>query len=213
MARLKKPLHYIEELRSKAATQGLGQTLRRKYARWTRSLQLKDFLDFIEVIERNRDKIGAAQFFGKFRAYSFEEYVYRLIEAKVSLPESLRVYWGGRCLVWRDKGQEYCMEVDVAVGREAGGLVDPSVVVDAKMELDASRLKVALASFALIRRWNPKVKCFLVYVKKMVNRALLGLSKHWVDGIYNFSLEASEVQAFVRSVQEALIPRHQTKTK
>jgi len=204
MVRLKKPACYIEELCSQRATQKVGKLLRKKYSEWTLNLGLKDFLDFIETIRENKDDIGAAQFFGKFRAYSFEEYVYRLIKARVPLPRNLEVYWGEKCLVWKDGGREYGMEVDVTAGRETGGFVAPVVAVDTKVELDASRLKTALASFTLLKDWNPKVKCFLVYVEEKVDQVLLQLSKRWVDGAYNFGLGASEVQAFLESVRRAL---------
>jgi len=204
MTRLKKPIDYIKELSSKKATKNLGRLLLKEYLKWSGSLRLKDFLKFMKTIQDNKDAIGVAQFFGKFRAYSFEEYVYCLIKARVPLPGSARVYWSERCLVWRDGKHEYGVEVDVAIGEKNNEFVDPVVVVDTKVELDASRLKTALASFVIVKNWNPRVKCFLVYLEEKVDRALLQLTKSWIDGFYNFSQEVNEVKAFLESVKEAL---------
>jgi len=123
MSRLKKPVDYVNMLRLNPIREKreLGENLHRQYQRWTQSLRLKDLLGFIQTIQEGRDQIGAAQLFGKFRAYSLEEFVYRLIRARVSMPEPLGVYWGEKCLIWRGSGREYGMEVDVLVGKNSMG--------------------------------------------------------------------------------------------
>lgn len=204
MARVKMPIDYIEKISSKEETKELGQLLREQYLKWSRSLRLKDFLRFMKTIQDNKDSIGVAQLFGKFRAYSFEEYVYRLIVAKVLLPKNLRAYWCEKCLIWRNRKQAYGTEIDIAIGKKRGEFVDPVVVVEVKVELDASRLKTALASFVIIKNWNPKAKCFLVYLEKKVDQSLLELTKSWIDGIYNFSQGTNQVEAFLGFIKEAL---------
>ena len=161
-------------------------------------------LEFVRKIQDNRDKIGIAQLFGKFRAYSFEEFVYRLIQSEVEVPRTLGLYWGEKCLVWKDSDKEYGMEIDILIGKKLNRFIKPVVVVDAKVELDASRLKTALASFLILKRHNPKVKCFLVYMIGEVHPLLVELTEPWIDGIYQFNEEKDETVVFVKSVQAAI---------
>ena len=206
MARFKKPINYVNELRlnPNPNLRKVGETLQKQYGQWTESLSLEHLLNFVNTIQENRGKIGAPQLFGKFRAYSLEEYVYRLIQANVSIPKSLNVYWGEKCLVWKGHGQQYGMEQDILIGEKLHQFIKPAVAVDAKVELDASRLKTALASFLLLKRHNPKVKCFLVYMLSEIYPLLSELTKPWIDGIYQFSQEKDETTIFIKSVQEAL---------
>ncbi|MEM3796816.1 MAG: hypothetical protein QXD34_00655 [Candidatus Bathyarchaeia archaeon] len=199
MARIKKAIDYINELcESKNEKQrALGETLRAQYKRWTETLTLEDFLKFSETIMENKAEIGAAQFFGKFRAYAFEEYIYRILKAKIHIEKPLEIFWAEKCLVWREKGKEYAMEFDVSIGTCKGELVDPMIVLDAKVELDSSRLKTAIASFAILKKWKPEAKCIVAYVKRELDDNLLKLARNWADGVFQFSLENNETEAFL----------------
>jgi hypothetical protein len=203
----KKTVDYINELRFGSDQEKcvLGENLLRQYKGWTRSLRLKDLLDFLNCIQDNKEKIGAAQFFGKFRAFSFEEFIYRLLKTKLDIPRRLQVFWGEKCLIWKEDTQHYGIEVDIAVGRKLDGFIKPAVAVDAKVELDAARLKTALASVLLVKRLNPKTKCFIVYIRKEVNNLLLNAANTWIDGIFQFSLERDESDNFLTLVQNATL--------
>ncbi len=165
---------------------------------------MKSLLNFLKAIEENKDEIGVAQLFGKFRAYSFEEFVYRLIQAEVSFPKPLGVYWGEKCLIWEGAGRKYGMEFDVIVGKELDGFVKPIVAIDAKVELDSSRLKTSLASFLLLKQRSQNAKCFLVYILAEIDPLLLNLTKPWIDEIFQFSLERDETRSFIEAVQNAI---------
>jgi len=206
MTKIKKPIDYINTLRfsSDSETRGLGEALHKKYLQWTQSLNLNNLIDFLKAIQENRERIGVAQLFGKFRAYSFEEFVYRLVQTKVSVPKELSLYWGEKCLIWKEGGQISGTELDVLVGRKIDDFVDAVIAVDAKVELDASRLKTTLSSFILLKRWNPDVKCFLVYMLREINPLLLKLTKPWVDETYHLGPEKDETLAFIKSVQDAV---------
>jgi hypothetical protein len=204
VSRIKKAVDYINELLSSDSEkkQLLGKELKLQYAKWIETLNLQDFLAFAKLIQDNKNEIGAAQFFGKFRAYAFEEYLYRLLQTKISLPEHFQIFWGEKCLVWRKNGIDYAMEFDVAIGKKINGFIEPKIVFDAKVELDSARLKTALASFAILKHWNTKVKCLLVYVVKDVDSALLELAGHWVDGIFCLSLEKDETKTLLDYVSK-----------
>ncbi|MGC8895876.1 MAG: hypothetical protein ACP5LB_03775 [Candidatus Bathyarchaeia archaeon] len=197
--RVKKTVDYINELRlsDNEEKRLLGNKLAVQYAKWTKTLNLQDFLDFTKFIQENKAEIGVAQFFGKFRAYAFEEYIYHLLQAKIRLPKRLKIFWGEKCLVWRKEDESYAMEFDVSIGKKMNGLVEPTIVFDAKVELDSARLKTALASFVILKRWNSDVKCLLVYVVKNVDSALLELANHWIDGVFRLSLEKDETRALL----------------
>lgn len=199
MSRIKKAVDYINELLSSDSEkkQLLGKELKLQYAKWIKTLNLQDFLAFTQLIQENKNEIGTAQFFGKFRAYAFEEYIYRLLQAKTRLPKPLQIFWGEKCLVWRRNGKEYAMEFDVAIGKKAKGLVEPKIVFDAKVELDSARLKTALASFVILKNWNTKVKCLLVYMVKDVDSFLIDLASYWVDELFRLSLEKDETKALL----------------
>ena len=204
LTRLKKPINYIEELLKKPETRTLGEKLQRKYHKWIKSLKIEDFCSFINLIEENKQLIGVAQFFGKFRAYSLEEYVYRLLREKCHIPERLGIYWGEKCLISKSNKAEYCMEADIIIGEKLGDCVKPRIVVDAKVELDASRLKTAIGTFMLIKQAHPNVKCFLVYLKRELNNILLHLASPWVDGIHCLHPKLDETRLFIESVQSCI---------
>ncbi|MEM3699288.1 MAG: hypothetical protein QXL57_00235 [Candidatus Bathyarchaeia archaeon] len=206
MSRIKKAIDYINELSSSnnQKKQLLGKELAVKYAKWTKTLNLQDILTFVKIIKDNKTEIGAAQFFGKFRAYAFEEYIYRLLQAKVCLPKPLQIFWGEKCLVWQKGDEGYAMEFDVAIGEKAKDVVEPKIVFDAKLELDSARLKTALASFAILKRWNAEVKCLLAYMVKDVNAALMKLAHYWVDGLFCLSLEKDETKALLDYVSKCI---------
>jgi len=202
MARLKKPINYIEELLRRPETKILGEKLQKQYYTWIKNLKIEDFYSFIDLIEENKQVIGAAQFFGKFRAYSLEEYVYRLLRERCCMPESLEIYWGEKCLISKSDNAEYCMESDIIVGEKLDCCIKPKIVVDAKVELDASRFKTAIGTFMLIKQAHPNVKCFLVYLKRELNNILLRLANPWIDGIHCFHPKLDETELFIESVQD-----------
>lgn len=206
MTRVKKAINYINDLRlSREETRrGLGKLLLLKYEKWTKTLSLKAFLDFNDFVMKNKTEIGAAQFFGKFRAYAFEEYVYRLLKERVCINKPLGLFWGEKCPIWSNDGKSYAIEFDISIGRKAKGFVEPLMVFDAKVELDSARLKTALASFTMLKHWNPKVRCVLVYVTRELDEALLKLAKNWAEAIFQFSLENDETEAFIGYVAGCL---------
>jgi hypothetical protein len=204
VSRIKKAVDYINELLSSDSEkkQLLGKELKLQYAKWIKTLKVQDFLAFTKLIQDNKNEIGAAQFFGKFRAYAFEEYLYRLLQTKIRFPESLQIFWGEKCLVWRKGEKRYAMEFDISIGKKTNGFIEPNIVFDAKVELDSARLKTALASFTILKRWNSEVKCLLVYVVNDLDSALLELASHWIDGVFRLSLEKDETKALLDYVSK-----------
>lgn len=206
LPRIKRATDYIEALRlSKEKTKStLGEELKHSYSKWSKTLNLQDFLQFLEKIKENKNAIGVPQFFGKFRAYAFEEYVYRLVNARANIPEHLQTFWGEKCIVWREGKNEHAIEFDVSIGTKANGFVEPKMVFEAKVELDAARLKTALASFAILKRWNPKTKCVLVYLIKDFDAVLIKLAENWIDDAFHFSVKDNNLGNFIAFVNKNL---------
>ncbi|MEM2994446.1 MAG: hypothetical protein QXI91_00300 [Candidatus Bathyarchaeia archaeon] len=202
MPRIKRAIDYIKalSLSENFEKQLLGNKLESQYIEWTKTLSLQDFLTFNKTIQENRALIGAAQFFGKFRAYAFEEYVYRLLQTKICIPKPLQLFWGEKCLVWK----KYAMEFDVVIGVKTNLFVKPTMVFDAKIELDSARLKTALAPFVILKNWNSKAKCFLIYIVREVDSAFLELAKNWIDGIFQFSSKNDETDTFINCIADLL---------
>lgn len=182
----------------------IGETLKAQYEKWTKTLALKDFLEFNEIIMVNKTEIGVAQFFGKFRAYSFEEYIYRLLEEKIHIKKPLKLFWGEKCLVWQKAEKNYGMEFDISIGVKINNFVDPTIVFDGKIELDSSRLKTTLASFAMLKKWKTEAKCVIVYVTRELDNNLLEMAKDWTDGMFQFNLKNDETTAFLNYVADCL---------
>ncbi|MEM3730721.1 MAG: hypothetical protein QW667_00865 [Candidatus Bathyarchaeia archaeon] len=206
MPREKKAVDYIRALCSSHVEKksALGEMLKTHYEDWVNSLDLYAFLKFVETIYENKAEIGAAQFFGKFRAYAFEEYIYRLLKSRVHVPDALQIFWGEKCLVWKGGKGKYLMEFDISIGKKVEDYVEPSIVFDAKVELDSARLKIAVASFAILKKWKPNVKCVVAYIVKEVDSALLKLAWPWVDGIFQFDAKNNESEAFTKFVVKCL---------
>lgn len=204
MTRLRKPADYISELSASSIEKRrvIGNILHASYEKWKRTLALGDFLEFIDLIKRNKADIGVAQFFGKFRAYAFEEYIYSLLQKKARFPSRMELFWGEKCLI--QSGKPYALEFDVSVGNRRGRFVDPFMVCEAKVELDSARFKTALASFAILKRWRPEAKCILAYINKEVDDTLLELAKHWVDAAFQLSPENNQVKELLEYVTEVL---------
>ncbi|MBC7130026.1 hypothetical protein H5T51_02245 [Candidatus Bathyarchaeota archaeon] len=206
MVRIKKTIDYINVLcRSEMAERRLlGENLKRQYAKWVSTLDFDDFSAFADVIMRNRKLIGAAQLFGKFRAYALEEYLYRLLKKRCKIQQPLDVFWGEKCLVLRNDGKAYGIEFDVSVGAKNGAYVDPLLVIDAKMELDSARLKTSLGSFVIMKNYKPGVYCVIVYVVEELDAVLLRLAGNWVNAFFQLTLKNGNVENLVNYVNSCL---------
>lgn len=207
MTRQKKTVDYINELCSSNSQRKrkIGRKLKGLYTVWIETLEPPPFLRFLEYIQQTKEQIGPAQFFGKFRAYSFEEYVYHLLKRRVLVSGPLDVFWGKQVGVSVENSEEvYGIEVDITIGTLRESFVVPEIVVEAKVELDASRLKTALATFMLVKTRYMTARCFLVYVNQELNPALFNLSRKWVDGAFKFNTKGEDIAKFVKAVQKAL---------
>lgn len=198
--RYARSITYIEKLLKSRYARGVnaGERLLRAYESWKETLSIGDFLYFLKLIQCDlKEDImfslkGMIQMIGQFRAYSFEEFIIDLIGRELKkLNKSFEVLWNERLPIWRFSfNREYFAAFDVSVIRRVGGEgVVPLIVVEAKVDVDAPRLKTVLFNFTLLKNIYSNVKSVLVYVNWNADRILVDLAEEFLDAVFNFSSE------------------------
>ena len=202
-----KPIDYIRLLKNSNISElvDIGEELESLYFKWKKSLEINDVIDFIEAIEEKyahaiEEGLGRMpQSIGQFRAYSLEEYLYD-ITSKV-LKDNYSVLWNEKIPVWNE-GFEYGIAQDIVI---ADKNLNPLVVVEAKVEVDAQRLKAVLMNFSLLKM-TKKPKCALVYVRWNADEKLKFISKKIaVDEIFDFNRNSGEVERYKNWLKVVLL--------
>jgi hypothetical protein len=206
--RRRKALNYIERLMMH--DYGLGVRLRESYNRWIETLSIDDFNRFLDLIYEFRGDImrnmgGLIQMIGQFRAYSLEEYVYQVVRRRVRVPVGMGIYWNDDVVVWRLNSYIYTVKFDVLIGSKNDRYVDPSIIVEAKVEVDAPRLKNVFMNFTLAKMLKPNVKTILVYVKWNASQILKSIMSKYINGVYRFGYGCmDDVDMFVEYLNKHL---------
>jgi len=187
--RRRKALSYIEKLMMHDYR--LGVKLRESYNQWIETLNIDDFNRFLDLIYEFRENImrstgGLMQMIGQFRAYSLEEYVYQVIRRRVRVPVGMDVYWNDDVVVWRINSYVYTVRFDLLIGSKNNKYVDPSIIVEAKVEVDAPRLKNVFMNFTLAKFLKPNVETILVYVRWNASQALKSITLKYINKVYWF---------------------------
>jgi len=187
--RRRKALSYIEKLMMHDYR--LGVKLRESYNQWIETLNIDDFNRFLDLIYEFRENImrstgGLIQMIGQFRAYSLEEYVYQVIRRRVRVPVGMDVYWNDDVVVWRINSYVYTVRFDLLIGSKNNKYVDPSIIVEAKVEVDAPRLKNVFMNFTLAKFLKPNVETILVYVRWNASQALKSITLKYINKVYWF---------------------------
>ncbi len=184
-----------------------GLELEELYFKWKKSRDISDLVDFIEAIEEKyawalkRGLGRMPQSVGQFRAYALEEYIYDITVQ--ALGSGYEILWNEKIPVW-EKDFEYSIAQDLAVMDRSGRL---KAVVEAKVEVDAQRLKAVLMNFSLLKM-SKNPSCAIVYVRWNADEKLKFLSKKLcVDEIFDFNRNKSEVERYkewIRRVSTSL---------
>jgi len=187
--RRRKALNYIEKLMMHDYE--LGVKLRESYNQWIETLSIDDFNRFLNLIYEFRENImrstgGLMQMIGQFRAYSLEEYVYQVIRRRVRVPVGMDVYWNDDVVVWRINSYVYTVRFDLLIGSKNNRYVDPLIIVEAKVEVDAPRLKNVFMNFTLAKILKPNVETILVYVRWNASQTLKSITLKYVNKVYWF---------------------------
>ena len=150
--KFKKTLDYLHEIEK--VDSRLYVKLLKDYQGWSRSLEWNYFQDFMEIVEVEGSKLGLPQYYGKLRAVALEEYIYNML-----LKAGFKPLW--KPII---KIGELKITPDIIVGEK---------VVECKVELDASRLKVALGEYLLLKTLTQLKEYILIYYKKELSNPLL----------------------------------------
>ena|GEM_PF-386136 len=205
-------IDYIKKLMSSGDEDGAkaGEDLFELYLKWKETLELNDFLTFVDLIQnRWKDTImrvlkGMPQMIGQFRAFSFEEYLVDVIRSKLK-PErrGFRILWNEKLLIWRGGGREYRAALDIVLSRAEGYGEVPVVAIEAKIDVDAPRLRAVMLNFEMLRKVYPEVKTALVYLYWNADEILKDIARMFIDELFNFTSKR-HVPAFLEFVNSAL---------
>lgn len=206
--RRKKAIDYINQLMG--SNYELGVKLKESYDRWVNTLNIDDLNSFLELIYEFRGDImkglnGLLQMIGQFRAYSLEEYVYRLIKRGVKLTGGLDVYWNDDVVIWKFDKDVYAIRFDVLIGSKSNRYVEPITIVETKVEVDAPRLKSVFTNFALVKMLKPNVRTLLIYVKWNAAKLLKPITLKYADKLYWFGAGCMDnVNEFVKYLNQTI---------
>lgn len=165
----KKFSDYLNELPSDQ----LSSLLERKYNFLREGLELNALKELMEILEERGPSLGLPQYYGKMRAVLFEEYVFLYILKH--LRGEFRAQWRPRLQLLK----EFEVRPDICVfkGNEV------CAIIECKVELDASRLKVALGDYLILSRLLNLKNFILVYYKVELSKGLLDLGRSLITGI------------------------------
>jgi len=206
--RRKKTVNYIEQIAK--YDYKLGGKLRESYSRWIETLSIDDFNDFLDLIYEFKEDIMRGlgrllQTIGQFRAYSLEEYIYQLIRRRVRIPRSMDVYWNEDVAIWKLNSYTYTVRFDILIGSKNNKYVEPAIIVEAKVEVDAPRLKNVFMNFILAKTLKPNVKTILVYVNWNASQILKYITLKYVDRLYWFGSGCiGSVDEFIDYLNQAI---------
>ncbi len=202
-------INYLDRLRhaiTNSRDKLVLEELLSSYNKWKKSLSIIDFLNFMDIIQYKwKDVImrllkGYPQTLGQFRAFSFEEFIRDLIEQRILRASSnIRVGWNEKVLVWRRGNEEYYSAFDLVIYKS----MEPIIVVEAKVDVDAPRLRAFLLNSLLLKRIYNRVYTVLVYLNWKADEILKWLAKDFIDEIFNFKRE-SEVKLFMDYIKSLI---------
>lgn len=193
------PQKYIQRLLSSRAHE-IGVKLQKLHERWMKTLKLNHFLEYLDEIQANSRIIqealgGLPQMIGQFRSYSLEQFI--ILNLSKITPDSMRICWNEDIPIWHSG---YSMKFDVYITPKEK--LKPIVAVEAKIDVDAPRLKAAILNFLLLKKIYPYCKCLLVYVNWNASQQLMEISQIALDGIYEFSWRKNMLENFLSNVNK-----------
>ena len=140
---------------------------------------------------------GYPQTIGQFRAFSFEEYLRDLIDKQIlSNYKDFRILWNEKFLVWTKHNMKYYSAFDIAICRNEF----PIIVIEAKIDVDAPRLRAFMLNSFLFKKVYRKSRTILIYVNWNADELLKHLAKEFIDELFDFKFE-DQVKEFISYVK------------
>lgn len=216
MARLTTALTYINRLLASKDPDGVlvGKELLKQYRKWRQTLALSDFYTFFTSInERYKSVIlrvlrGFPQLIGQFRAFALEEYIRELLVRRVGIPEN-RMFWNHDIVIWRSPTYGVkTAKFDLVIGDHYRQRTVPRILVEAKIDVDAQRLRAAILAFLLARRQYPRASTFLIYIFWNADPIWFEMASTAFDHIFCFHPDRNQVSAFLREVKRVVRGAH-----
>lgn len=155
---MKTSLDYINELDNPL----VRQKIRDLYSKTMRTLSVSDLSLLLSTIKKLVN--SSAQYVGKFRSTIFEEYVFNLIKREL---RELKVIRQAELSL-----NSYNCKVDIAVFKNSKLLM----VLETKVDLDASRLKMALGELSIVKLYYTDAIYLIVYYDKTISEDLIRIA-------------------------------------
>lgn len=125
------------------------------YRLWSEKLDVKELINFLNISSLAGRKLGKySQWIGRMRSIALEEFLYLLLVER---------YGGEHRVVWNQPMPisdplPYRVTPDIVIQSD-----EKLVVVEAKVEVDAQRLKALLWDIMILKMNYPKLWAILVY--------------------------------------------------
>ncbi len=182
-----------------------SKKLKVEYERFKSTLKVEDFDRFLDLILQNSNVImkalgGLPQLIGQFRAFSLEEYVLELLVRRVGVERKF-IFWNDDVAIWKEGGETCKMKFDIVIGRKIKNEIHPVLTVEAKVDVDAPRLKASIFEALMVKRLHKDCKCLLVYVSWNADKIWHRIAMTGFDGIYQFYSSQDDVERFVRDIK------------
>ncbi len=199
---------YIDRLLESGSPEAvkIGRKLKLGYERFKTTLKVEDFSRFLDLVLQNSNIImrslgGLPQLIGQFRAFSLEEYVLELLARKAGV-ERRDIFWNEDVIIWKRSGEICKMKFDIVVGHKMKGTVHPFVTVEAKVDVDAPRLKASIFEALMVKRLYKGCKCLLTYVGWHASEIWYEIAKiAGFDGVYKLYGSDEEVERFIEDAR------------
>ncbi|GEM_PF-6927174 len=171
----------------------LPEDLRRRmiehYKTLIKKLDERILADFLLEILKLSERGYTAQYIGKFRSTIFEEYVVlllrRICNKTLSVVRQAKIPLG-----------DYEVTVDVAVMQRN----KPSLIIECKVDLDASRLKTALGEYLILSNAYKNLRYLIVYFNSLISQELYRIASRFVPIVHVTELRKTVVKVLKDSL-------------
>ena len=198
---------YIDKLLESGCPEAVrtGKKLKLEYEKFKTTLKVEDFTRFLDLILQNSNIImkalgGLPQLIGQFRAFSLEEYVLELLVKKAGVNRE-RIFWNEDVIIWK-RGSKVCkMKFDIVVGHMMKDTVYPLVTIEAKVDVDAPRLKASIFEALMVKRLYRDCKCLLAYVGWHAGEIWYEIAMAGFDSVYKLYGSEGDVERFIEDAR------------
>ena len=216
MARIKKTLDYLEELKNKDYNR--YDELLNLYDKWQKELDIKALSNFLDIIWKEKDNIKPKYLgentYNNFRGIAFEEFCFNILNKVIKENEAenvVELFWNEKILT-----EEFYMfenggfkkypkhkAVDLAIGKREDNLVHPLIIISCKIWQSTNWLDEDRAILDNIRNRYPNVLGYSLCMSISVPPVSLISSQRTGLRVFDLSKEG-KLNEFIGDIKELL---------